>query len=105
MNKVWFSRLSRYGLLDFLPDREFLKIAYHAKTGRRLNLDNPRGFNEKLQWLKLYNRDSRYPMMVISMQLSYMFRKLLGSNMLYQHLVSGIPLIGLTLTHCLISLF
>lgn len=64
MNKVWFSRLSRYGLLDFLPDREFLKIAYHAKTGRRLNLDNPRGFNEKLQWLKLYNRDSRYPMMV-----------------------------------------
>ena len=64
MNKVWFSRLSRYGLLDFLPDREFLKIAYRAKIGRRLNLDNPRGFNEKLQWLKLYNRDSRYPMMV-----------------------------------------
>ena len=32
-----------------------LKIWYKAKTGEELNLQNPKTFNEKIQWLKLYN--------------------------------------------------
>jgi len=32
--------------------------------GKRLNLRNPRTFNEKLQWLKLYNRRPEYTRMV-----------------------------------------
>ena len=32
-----------------------LKLRYKASTGEDLNLDNPKTFNEKIQWLKLYD--------------------------------------------------
>lgn len=38
------------------PDKIFLKCFYHLNTGQKLNLDYPRGYNEKLQWMKLYYR-------------------------------------------------
>lgn len=34
---------------------ELLKKFYYFKTGKKLNLDNPKTFNEKIQWLKLYD--------------------------------------------------
>ena len=47
-----------------LPDRLYLKWLYRLKTGCKLNLDNPHTFSEKLQWLKLYNRNPEYTTMV-----------------------------------------
>lgn len=46
------------------PDRLFLKIKYRLVMGDKLNLKNPKSFNEKLQWLKLYNRKPEYTTMV-----------------------------------------
>lgn len=43
--------------LSFVPDRTMVKIQYRLKTGRRLDLNNPKRFTEKLQWYKLYYRD------------------------------------------------
>lgn len=37
---------------------------YYLKMGKRLNLNHPVTFNEKLQWLKLYDRQLCYTMMV-----------------------------------------
>jgi hypothetical protein len=45
-------------------DRFYLKCAYKEKMGKRLNLDNPQTYNEKLQWLKLYDRKPEYTKMV-----------------------------------------
>ena len=45
-------------------DAFYLKLLYKAKMGKRLNLDNPQTFNEKLQWLKLYDRNPEYIKMV-----------------------------------------
>lgn len=39
-----------------LSDKTYLRIKYYLMMGKRLNLDNPETFNEKLQWLKLYGR-------------------------------------------------
>ncbi|MUV37174.1 hypothetical protein JNUCC1_00980 [Lentibacillus sp. JNUCC-1] len=50
-------RFKILGLLDFLPDKFMIKIQYWIKTGRILNLENPKRFTEKLQWYKLYYRD------------------------------------------------
>lgn len=44
--------------LSFIPDSIMVKMQYRIKTGRRLNLKNPKRFTEKLQWYKLYYRDS-----------------------------------------------
>lgn len=46
------------------PDKIFLKMLFPLRVGYKLNLDNPCTFNEKLQWLKLYNRKPIYTKMV-----------------------------------------
>jgi len=48
------------GFYDYLSDEKYLRKIYYANTGRKLNLENPKTFNEKLQWLKLYNRQDKY---------------------------------------------
>lgn len=39
-----------------LTDTVYLRVKYYLRMGKKLNLENPRTFNEKLQWLKLYGR-------------------------------------------------
>ena len=56
--------LSYLGLLNGLSDEQAVKLMWWVKTGKKLDLNNPRGFNEKLQWLKLYDRDPEYSKMV-----------------------------------------
>ena len=44
-------------MLDFVPDKTMLKIQYYIKTGRKLNLNNPKRYSEKLQWYKVNYRN------------------------------------------------
>lgn len=46
------------------PDKLYLQLLFRLKMGYWPNLKNPKTFNEKLQWLKLYNRDHEYTTMV-----------------------------------------
>lgn len=39
-----------------LPPARFLRIYYEYYTGKPLNLEDPREFNAKIQWMKLYYR-------------------------------------------------
>ena len=48
----------------WMSDEKFLKQKYKKIFGKELNLLNPQTFNEKLQWLKLYNRNLEYTKMV-----------------------------------------
>lgn len=43
-----------------LPDRLYLKMLFKLKVGYKLNLKNPKTFNEKLSWIKLYDRQPLY---------------------------------------------
>ena len=47
-----------------LNDKKYVEILYHKKTKEKLNLNDPKTFNEKLQWLKLYDRNPEYTKMV-----------------------------------------
>lgn len=47
-----------------IDDRLFVKLMWKAKTGAPLNLDHPRTYNEKLQWLKLNSHRPEYTIMV-----------------------------------------
>ncbi len=58
--KIIKSRASRskiLKMLSFIPDKQMLKIQYWVKTGRMLNLNNPKRFTEKIQWYKLYYKN------------------------------------------------
>ena len=48
----------------FLPDKLYLKLQYRARLGKKLHLDNPKYYTEKLQWLKLNDRKPEYTIMV-----------------------------------------
>lgn len=46
-----------YGLikkLKFLPPPFYMKIYHEYYTGKKLDLDNPKEFNEKIQWIKVF---------------------------------------------------
>ena len=47
-----------------IPDKIYVKKIYKKHIGKNLNLKNPQTFNEKLQWLKLYDRKKEYTNMV-----------------------------------------
>lgn len=61
-SKIPLGLLNRFGTC--LPDKTFLKLKFRLEMGYPLNLRNPRTYNEKLQWLKLYDRRPEYTMMV-----------------------------------------
>jgi hypothetical protein len=56
--------LGRKEFFNNMPDEEFLKKKYKHQLHKDLNLENPRSFNEKMQWLKLYNRKPEFVQMV-----------------------------------------
>lgn len=47
-----------------LNDKLYLKLLFRIRMGYRLNLDNPETFSEKIQWLKIYDRQPRYTTLV-----------------------------------------
>lgn len=59
-----FKTLDDRGFFKKWSDERYLKAAYRAIFHRKLDLDNPQTFNEKLQWLKLYDRKPEYTQMV-----------------------------------------
>lgn len=52
-------RLTILKWLAFIPDKQMLQLQYWIKTGRWLDLKDPKRYTEKLQWYKLYYRDPR----------------------------------------------
>ena len=47
-----------------MSEKQYLKFRYLVQMRHVLNLDNPKTMNEKLQWLKLYDRKPVYTQMV-----------------------------------------
>lgn len=50
--------------IDNLPDEDYIKLQFWLYMGQSLNLENPKTFNEKLQWLKLNDRNPIYTQLV-----------------------------------------
>lgn len=57
----WFAKQPFF---RYVPDRTALKILYRNAFNKKLDLKNPQTFNEKLQWLKLYDRRPEYTTLV-----------------------------------------
>ena len=56
------SLLKNIGFL--FPDKLYLKLMFRCRMGYKLNLKKTKTFNEKMQWLKLYNRNPLYTTLV-----------------------------------------
>ena len=64
----------------FLDDEKFLKLKYFSRFGKKLDLKNPKTFNEKLQWLKLNDRKSIYTTMVDKYDVKNYVSKIIGEE-------------------------
>lgn len=69
----------------FLPrtvkfDEIYLKILYRYKMKKKLNIKDPKTYNEKLQWLKLYDRNPEYTKMVDKYEVKNYVSKLIGEE-------------------------
>ena len=72
---------------DIIPDIFVLKLVYFQNTGKKLNLSNPVTFNDKVQWLKLYDRNPMYTRLVDKYEVRGYITETIGQQYL-------IPLIG-----------
>ena len=79
--------LGSLDLLNWLPDSTYLKGCFRAKMGYKLDLENPKTFNEKLQWLKLHDRNPAYTQMVDKYAVREYIKNTIGEEYL-------IPLLG-----------
>ncbi len=82
-----FAINSNRGKYDALPDEPYLRRKFRAHMGRELSLETPRTFNEKLQWLKLHDRDPRYVTMVDKVAVKDYVAEILGP----EHII---PMLG-----------
>lgn len=67
-------------LFFFLPDSIYLKIRFRLLMGQKLDLVNPKTFNEKLNWLKLYDRNPLYHTLVDKALVKEWVEKRIGSE-------------------------
>lgn len=85
--KIILIDLLNHGYGKFLDDKQFLKMRYLMHFGKKLNLIEPQTFNEKLQWLKLYDRKLEYRNMVDKYLVRDYIKHTIGEDYL-------IPLLG-----------
>lgn len=64
MYKLLYRLFNKIGVLKLLSDKCFIKFQYRALMGERLDLVMPLTYNQKLNWLKLYNRNPLYTILV-----------------------------------------
>lgn len=79
--------LERIAPIIPIPDILYLKIKYYLWMGKKLNLNHPRTFCEKIQWLKLYGRDNDTYKLVDK----YLVKDIVASQIGKEHII---PTIG-----------
>ena len=63
-----------------INDRVYLEVIYERRFNKKLNLKNPQTFNEKLQWLKLYDRKPEYTKMVDKYEVKKYISNMIGEE-------------------------
>ncbi len=71
----------------YWPDTIWLKMLYRLKLHKKLDLKKPKRFTEKLNWLKLHDRNPLYSRIVDKYEAKLYIEQLLGKDMV-------IPLYG-----------
>lgn len=81
--KSWnhvFNDVVNSGAFNRMSDQKFLKMQYRIKTGKKLDLDNPITFNEKIQWLKIYDKKEIYTKMVDKLEVKEYISNIIGKD-------------------------
>jgi hypothetical protein len=76
-----YLKLARILNLDkYISDKDYQSLVYYRRYGEWIDWENPKTFNEKLQWLKVYNRRPEYTDMVDKIKVKEYVAKKLGEE-------------------------
>lgn len=70
-----------------ITDKRLIKIKFSRRLGKNVELENPIKFNDKLQWLKLYDRNPNYTKLVDKYEVRNFIKDKIGEKVL-------VPLLG-----------
>lgn len=83
MLKVWHIAPMK-GLMLYvaahLPDEKYIRLIVRGKLGYSMNLENPKTFNEKLNWMKLHHRDPKYTLLADKYEVKRIVSNCIGSQ-------------------------
>lgn len=85
--KLLFLTFGHKGFFNWMDDETYIKIAFKIRMGKELNIDCPTTYSEKLQWLKLYDRNPLYTKMVDKYEVKKLVAELIGNEYI-------IPILG-----------
>ena len=92
IKNIAFNKDARYiyfasrGLIPNDSDEKYLKHRYCFSTGQKLNLESPKTFNEKIQWLKLHDRNPIYTQMVDKYEVKEIVGRIIGKQYIIPNL-------------------
>lgn len=72
----------------FVPAKYYSELEYKRYMKKKLNLKNPQTFNEKLQWLKLYDKNPLYTKLADKYEVRQYIKERIGEKYL-------VPIIGI----------
>lgn len=95
MNKILKDNIIHlmYTLLSPISDKTFSIIQYRIIHGKKLNIDKPKTYNEKLQWLKVYDHNPIYHLLVDKIEVRKWVADRVGEKYL-------IPIVGGPWNNC-----
>ena len=80
-------KLARKNIIK-MSDQKFLDLCFDYYLGKKINWKNPQTYNEKLQWLKIYDRQNSYTKMVDKYEAKEYVKNIIGEEYI-------IPTIGI----------
>lgn len=83
-----FDNWAAWGRLNWMPDKWYLSLMFRSQMGYWMDWKHPKTFNEKLQWLKIHNRNPLYTKLVDK----YEVRKYIAEKIGGEYLI---PLLGI----------
>lgn len=86
---IWHQPVFKRTILFFaslVPDKIYIQMTAKGKLGYSINLDNPKTFNEKLNWLKLYGRNPLYTQMADKYAAKQIVAERIGSQYVVRNL-------------------
>ena len=78
--RLLFLTLGHREFFNWMNDETYLKIAFWCSMGKKLDLNNPKTFSEKIQWLKLYDRKPIYTDLVDKYEAKRIVGEIIGEK-------------------------
>ncbi len=72
--------------LRFLPDKMYLQLYYFAQFRKFINFKHPKTYNEKLNWLKINDRNLEYTKMVDKYEAKKYAKSIIGEEYIIPNL-------------------